>query len=89
MIRPILSAASSCLGRGFADTLAELPPDRLAALRIRPRGESGIGVAFTGKSRRISVPQEGYFESNGGYVVLVTVDSALDVRVQVTLERYQ
>lgn len=34
----------------------------MAALRVRPRGESGIGVAFTGGDRRVSVPEQGYFE---------------------------
>jgi hypothetical protein len=75
-------------GPGFADTLPELTPGQLSALRVRPRGEAGIGVAFTAGDRRISVPEQGYFESAGGYVVLVRVDSTLGVAVDVTLGQY-
>jgi hypothetical protein len=75
-------------GKGFADTVAAVAPGELAALRVRPRGESGIGVAFSANERRISAPEEGYFESSGGYVVALTVDSSLVVGVQVTLEQY-
>jgi hypothetical protein len=76
-------------GRGFADTLAELAPAQLAALRVRPRGESGLKVAFTADNRRIVVPEQVYLESCCGYVVLVEVDSTLTVRVHATLERYR
>ena len=75
-------------GRGFTDTLAKLSPKSVAAVRVRPRGESGIGLTFTAGNRHISVPEQGYFEPAGGYVVLVTVDSALVTKVQVTLEGY-
>jgi hypothetical protein len=74
-------------GTGFADTLQELSPRQLAAVRVRPRGESGIGVAFTSGERRVSVPEQEYFEGAGGYVVLVKVDSTLRVSTQVTLQR--
>ena len=75
-------------GRGFADTLTGLPPGEMAAVRVRPRGESGIGVAFTAADRHVSVPEQGYFEGGGGYVVVIKVDSMLRVRSQVTLEQY-
>jgi hypothetical protein len=75
-------------GRGFADTLETIAPGELAVVRVRPRGESGIGVAFTARERQISAPEEGYLEGAGGYVVAVTVDSSLRVGVQVTLEQY-
>jgi hypothetical protein len=75
-------------GSGFADTVAIVPPKEAAAVRVRPRGESAIGVAFTTNNRRVSIPQQGYFESAGGYVVVVRVDSTLAIHVRTTLERY-
>jgi hypothetical protein len=75
-------------GSGFADTLAVLAPKKAAAVRVRPRGESAIGVAFTTNNRRVSNPTQGYFESAGGYVVVVRVDSMLAIQVRTTLERY-
>ena len=75
-------------GRGFSDTIPELAPAGSGALRVRPRGESGLKVEFTAANRRILVPEQGYFESCCGYVVLVAVDSALAVRVHTTLEQY-
>jgi hypothetical protein len=75
-------------GRGFADTLARLLPNESGSIRARPGGESGIGVAFTAKNRRIAVPEQGYFEPAGGYIVEVRVDSTLGVRVQSGLGAY-
>lgn len=73
-------------GRGFSVKLPSVPPGAIVEAAIAPRGESGLAVSFEAAGRRIAVPEQGYVENFGGYVMTVEVKPDLSVAISTTVE---
>ena len=73
-------------GSGFAQSVAAtLAPGETRIVRVRPKGESGLGISFVAGSRRVAHAEKGYFEGNGFYSVKVVVQQDLSASVEVDL----
>ena len=71
--------------QGFEVTIPELQSGESRLIPIKPRGESGVGVAFDANGRHIEVPAQGYIENDSMYVVDITVTPSLTVVVRTDL----
>jgi len=74
-------------GRGFADTIPRLAPGQAGRVLVHPRGESGVALTFSAPGGHIAIPQQGYLEDCCGYNVRLTVNQALKVDFDYSLER--
>ena len=68
-------------GSGFTESIASMPPGAEITRRVKVKGESGLVLAFEAGSQRISLPEQGYFESSG-YSVVVVVQPDLSASVK-------
>jgi hypothetical protein len=68
-------------GTGFSERLADLPHGAEIHRRVRPRGESGVRLAFEAGGRQVDSGAQGYFESGGGSRIGVTVGTNLNVSI--------
>jgi len=67
---------------------AELKPGETRAFSARPRGESGVAVSYTIEGRVIQVPEQGYFEDNPHYVVILGLsDTGATVETTIKTEK--
>ena len=69
-------------GSGFAAYVGTLQPGERRALKIYPRGESGLGLEFSAEGRVHRSPTSGYFEGGGGYTVKAVVTRDLSVQIE-------
>ncbi|MEY2805886.1 MAG: hypothetical protein RIR65_303 [Planctomycetota bacterium] len=69
-------------GNGFEHPLGTIAPGARAEVRVQPRGETGLTLAFEREGRRVMHGPDGYFEASGGYEVVATVraDGSVEVR---------
>jgi hypothetical protein len=69
-------------GNGFEHPLGAIAPGARAEVRVQPRGETGLTLAFERGGRRVVHGPDGYFEASGGYKVVATVraDGSVEVR---------
>ncbi len=72
-------------GNGFTEQVGNLGPGKKIDLYVSPSGESGMGVAFTINGKRIDLPQSGYFEGGGQYIVSAIVNPDLSATVSASL----
>ena len=75
-------------GSGFSNRIDTIAAGAESRLTVRPRGESGLRVAFDAGGQHIDVGERGYFEAGGGYRVAVTVQPDLKVSVSSGLRSY-
>ncbi len=75
-------------GSGFSNHIATIAAGGESRLTVRPRGESGVRVAFDAGGQHIDAGEQGYFEAGGGYRVAVTVEPDLKVSVSSDLRSY-
>ena len=75
-------------GSGFSNRIDSIAAGAESRLTVRPRGESGIRIAFDAGGQHIDSGEQGYFEASGGYRVAVTVAPDLKVSVSSDLESY-
>lgn len=72
-------------GRGFSVGVRTIPPGQSAEVKVQPRGESGVAVAFDANGRRVTAPLQGYVESHDGYRVRVEIKPDFSVNVDTTI----
>jgi hypothetical protein len=73
-------------GSGFEQSVAAmLAPRETRIVRVRPKGESGLGISFVAGSRRVAHAEKGYFEGNRFYLVKVVIRSDLSASVEADL----
>lgn len=73
-------------GSGFSQAVAAtLAPGETRVVRVRPKGESGLGISFVAGARRVAHAEKGYFEGNGFYSVKVVVQQDLSASVRADL----
>lgn len=75
-------------GSGFSERIESIAAGAEHRVTVRPRGESGLRVAFDAGSQHIDVDDLAYIEASGGYGVAVTVQSDLKVSVSLDLRGY-
>jgi uncharacterized lipoprotein YajG len=75
-------------GSGFSNRIATIAAGAESRLAVRPRGESGVRIAFDAGGQHIDSGEQGYFEGSGGYRVAVTVAPDLKVSVSSDLRSY-
>ena len=69
-------------GTGFSETIPRIHSGERVVLRVSPRGESGLGLAFEAGSAQRTFPERGRFDAVSGYAVVV--DVAPDLSVSIT-----
>jgi hypothetical protein len=74
-------------GSGFNQHISSIPAGETTTLRVHPKGETGVAIAFDSGGKKFSYVENGYFEANG-YKVAITVDDAGRASVNVTLAHY-
>ncbi len=72
-------------GSGFSETIPRIEAGETFVLRVAPRGESGLAVAFDVAGEHREVPEQGFFEPRGGYRVRVEIGSDLEVAIDFRL----
>jgi hypothetical protein len=75
-------------GSGFSERIESIAAGAEHRVTVRPRGESGLRVAFDAGSQHIDVDDLAYIEASGGYRVAVTVQSDLKVSASSDLGGY-
>ena len=73
-------------GSGFSETIPRIEAGETFVLRVAPRGESGMAVAFDAAGEHREFPEEGYFEPRGGYRVRIEIAPELEVAIDSRLE---
>jgi hypothetical protein len=68
-------------GSGFTNRIDSIAAGAQSSLTVRPRGESGVRIAFDAGGQHIDSGEQGYFEAGGGYRVAITVAPDLKVSV--------
>ena len=71
-------------GRGFRETVKILKPGESVVRRFRPKGKSGVAVAFQAADRSVSVPEQDYV-SGGGFKCSIEVSPGFTVAVRCDL----
>jgi len=69
-------------GKGFSESVGTIPPGGKAVVHVRPKGESGVKLAFEVNGQRYSALEEAYIENDSLYVVDVTVDADFSVAIK-------
>jgi hypothetical protein len=72
-------------GRGFASSIAEIPPGEVRVVTIKPSGETGVAVSFLANGHRFSVPSQGYVEGSSSYDADIHVRPDFSVEVRTDL----
>ncbi len=75
-------------GSGFSNRIDSIAAGGERRLTVRPRGESGLRIAFDAGGQHIDSGEQDYFEAGGGYRVAVTVEPDLKVSVSSDLRSY-
>jgi hypothetical protein len=75
-------------GSGFTQRVDNIAVGGERSLTVRPRGESGVRIAFEAGGQHFDSGEQGYFEGSGGYRVAVTVASDLKISVSSDLHSY-
>jgi hypothetical protein len=75
-------------GSGFSERIERIAAGAEGRVTVRPRGESGLRIAFDAGSQHIDVDDLSYIEASGGYRVAVTVQSDLKVSASSDLRGY-
>ena len=75
-------------GSGFSERIDRIAPGAERRLTVHPRGESGVRVEFDAGSQHIDTGEQGYFEADGGYRVVVSIQPDLKVSVSSDLQNY-
>ncbi|MFZ2491894.1 MAG: hypothetical protein WA208_10455 [Thermoanaerobaculia bacterium] len=55
--------------------IPELKPGEVRAFSAKPRGESGVAISYVVDGRSVKVPEQGYFEGDPYYVVVIGISS--------------
>ena len=66
-------------GPGFAAYVGELRPGERNEIKIYPRGEAGLALAFKANGHVLTSPVTGYFESGDKVSVIVAQDMSVDI----------
>jgi len=74
-------------GTSFQTTIASVLPGQTHEVRVSARGETGVAVSFVANGNRLNVPEQGYFENSGWYIVDVTISKEHQVTVHTTTRR--
>jgi hypothetical protein len=74
-------------GSGFNRHISSIPAGKTATLRVDPKGETGVAIAFDLGGQKFSYVENGYFEASG-YKVAITVDDAGHASVNAELAHY-
>ena len=69
-------------GTGFSERIATLPAGAEHRLRLKPTGESGVRLTFDAGTQRVDSGSQGYVEPRGGYRVMLTVGTNLNVSIE-------
>jgi hypothetical protein len=75
-------------GSDFSERIESIAAGAERRVTVRPRGESGLRIAFDAGSRHIDVDDLAYIEAGGGYRVAITVQADLKVLVSSDLRGY-
>ena len=66
-------------GNGFSESAGTIRAGDKAVVRVRPKGESGVKLAFEVNGQRYSALEQTYIENDNTYIVDVTVDAEFSV----------
>lgn len=69
-------------GSGFSEEVGTLPTGGSRWTEVHPTVESGVYLSFIANGQPYKSSYEGYFENNGGYRLVITVDKDFQVKVR-------
>lgn len=72
-------------GNGFSESVGTIRAGGSATVRVRPKGESGVKVAFEVNGQRYHGIEDGYIENDNLYTVDVTVDADFSISIRTSL----
>lgn len=73
-------------GNGFSESVGTIRAGGSAIVRVRPKGESGVRVAFEANGQRYyGSIEDGYIENNDLYTVKATVDAGFSIVIETSL----
>ena len=75
-------------GSGFSERIGLITAGAERTLTIRPRGESGLRIAFDAGSQHIDVDDLAYVEPRSGYRVSITIQPDLKIVASEHVEGY-
>jgi hypothetical protein len=55
--------------------IPRLTPGEVRAFSANPRGESGVALSYVAGGRTVKVPEQGYFEGDPHYVVVIGINN--------------
>ena len=68
-------------GVGFSQRVPVIEPGQRVQFRVKPSGESGLGLRFDAAQRTVDSGKQGYFEPQGRYRVEAVIHPDLNVSV--------
>ena len=72
-------------GKGFSESVGSIAAGATETIRIRPREETAVKVAFEADERRYSATTESTIENNDLYIVVVNVSADFTISMQTPL----
>jgi hypothetical protein len=66
-------------GSGFSEDLGTLYRGEKRWVTVHPTGESGVYVSFLANGTAHKSDYESYFESSGGYRIIITIDRDFEI----------
>lgn len=72
-------------GNGFSESVGTIRASSSATVRVRPKGESGVKVAFEVNGQRYYGIEDGYIENDTLYTVDVTVGADFSISIKAGL----
>jgi hypothetical protein len=72
-------------GKGFSEQVGSIAAGATETIRIRPREETTVKVAFEADERRYSAATETAIENNDLYIVVVNVSADFTISIETPL----
>ncbi len=72
-------------GNGFSESVGTIRAGGSATVRVRPKGESSVKVAFEVDGQRYSAIEPGFIENDTVNIVEVTVDADFSIAIKTSL----
>jgi hypothetical protein len=69
-------------GAGFSELVGTIPAGESLWVTVHPTGESGVYLSFVAEGKSYRSDYESYFESSGGYKVIMVINQDLSINTR-------